>query len=221
MFGKLFGSKTAEQEIPGKDRAIIHETVPDEVLYPDGKPGPEGKDMSWLDAKPENRTERPPVAEKPAPAPAQPKARPPARPQTAPATPPVAPEMNANAPIEVVGDRPPFPYGWLVVVEGPGTGAWFPLLRGRSDIGVDAGQTIRLAFGDPGIAAERHASLAYDETRHAFILSGEAALRLNGSGLGAPTTLRDGDVFTLGGTSLRLVALCSQNFHWAEKLMGR
>ncbi|MBT8423488.1 MAG: FHA domain-containing protein [Silicimonas sp.] len=220
MFVKLFGGKDRATGSPKRDRAIIHQSVPDEVLYPDGKPDPAGKDMSWLDGgAPPNAGSPPTAAASPKTAP-PPKAKPAPAPAPAPkaAGPSPVADMPANAPIAASEDRPPFPYGWLVVVEGPGTGAWFPLFRGRSDIGGADGQTVRLGFGDGAVASQSHATLTYDEDQHTFRLDGEGQLRVNGAGHRAGMTLRDGDVFTLGGTSLRLVALCSQNFHWSEHI---
>ena len=90
------------------------------------------------------------------------------------------------------------------------------LEKGTSHIGSAEGQTIRLDFGDASVSPERHAALIYDEGVHAFILAGGygGSARLNGKPLAGRALLRDGDVFSLGGTSLRLVALCGQNFNW-------
>ncbi len=120
---------------------------------------------------------------------------------------------------EEASARPRFPYGWLVIVEGPGVGEWFLLERGVSHIGSAEGQTVRLDFDDATVAPIRHAAVAYDEGRDAFVLDSgpEAAVRLNGTAARSQATLRDGDVISVGGTSLRLVALCSSNFHWGSE----
>ncbi|MXQ06877.1 FHA domain-containing protein [Alphaproteobacteria bacterium GH1-50] len=151
---------------------------------------------------------------------AMPRQAPAAAPASATPAAPVAPTAPANAPAAQTGVRPRFPYGWLVIVEGPGTGDWYPLERGVSHIGSGAGQTVRLEHGDDAVHAEGHAVLNYDEAHHRFVLSCPegARLRVNGVQSDAPTGLRDGDVITVGGTALRLVALCSQNFHWSKDL---
>jgi hypothetical protein len=232
MLRKLMGRKrqSGEQTDRGsvkEDKAIIHHTVPDEVLYPD-RPAPSAADMSWLDTAPvkargeDNST--PPAfepsapAQEPAPAPAVSKVAPVRKVEPPAAPKPVQLRALDMAPNARTDGRPRFPYGWLVVVEGPGTGEWFPLERGMSHIGSSEGQTVQLDFGDAGVVQDRHAALGYDEERHAFVVSSDAAFRVNGVEQTGAASLRDGDVFTVSGTSLRLVALCSQNFHWAEHI---
>lgn len=206
MLGKLFGRNGGAK--PKKDVAIIHQSVPDEVLNIQPE-HPETLDTSWMDStnivdKPASaKTRTPPAAAVQPPSP-------PAQIQM----PPAAPSAFAN-PKAATGVR--CPHGWLVVVEGPGVGEWFVLEGGVSQIGQDADQTIPLTFGDTSIAHECHAQLSYDEAQHAFVLdnAGENGVRVNGVVANRPATLRDGDVITLAGTSLRLVALCSPNFNWS------
>ncbi|MDU8943520.1 FHA domain-containing protein [Ovoidimarina sediminis] len=205
------------------DALFIDEVNPERLLGPGHKP--EEKDMSWLDEAPVgDRPEAAPAA-KPAPAAAAPVARGLARtPRRAPEPEP-QPEpapVKRPAPNAEAAARAPFPHGWLVVVEGAGTGSWFVLERGLSQIGTAEGQAVRLGSGDDGIAAEGHAELYYDEPRHAFVLyrGEDRAVRLNGIPVTQPSILRDGDVIALGGTALRLVALCSQNFSWTAEMRG-
>jgi len=207
----------AGDEEHGDDGPIIHETVPEAVLYPHGQDAPT-EDRSWLDTVPIVEPVEQNVPE--------PETAPPAAERQEP-EPDGTDERCAN--VEEISDqvanreasaRPCFPYGWLVVVEGFGVGEWFPLERGVSHIGSAEGQTVRLDFGDPSVAPIRHAVLAYDETRHAFVLDSgpDAAVRLNGTSAQSRATLRDGDVISVGATSVRLVALCSPNFHWGSEL---
>ena len=243
MLGKLMGRRRGEDrpksKSPRDDKAIIHQTVPDEVFATRSDQLPP-QDQSWLDDVPVSGNDKPkakmadpapsPTAEpartpSAAPAPsAAPKASAPAAPvAVSPAATAKAPSLSgqpANSPSE---GRPRFPYGWLVVVEGPGTGEWFPLEKGTARIGGGADQTVQLDFGDASIKANAHASLAYDDARHGFLVEpgAGAQLRINGVTRSGTHDLRDGDVITLGGTSLRLVALCSQNFHWGSDLEAR
>lgn len=187
-------------------------TVPDEVLYPDRSDVP-AKDMSWLEALPLfDEPEDEPARPAPAPVVARKVV---AKTATAAPKPVKAERPEPNAEPE---GRPPFPYGWLVIVEGPGTGKWFPLERGASAIGGGDGQTVRLDFGDSDIKADRQVLLTYDETRHSFVAESTSTFRVNGEICKSERVLRDGDVFTIGATSLRIVALCSRNFHWAEHI---
>lgn len=232
MLGKLIGRKKksgekAERGSTVEDKAIIHQSVPDEVLYPD-RPAPSAADMSWLDRGTAKDTAETPSAQEvpvasvgtapiaPVPPVARRKPVPASKPRVE--TKPLAARIPDQAPNASSEGRPRYPYGWLVVVEGPGTGEWFPLERGRTLIGRAPGQTVQLDFGDAGIAAERHTELGYDEERHGFVVQSDTGFRVNGVERNGAMPLRDGDVFTVSGTSLRLVALCSQNFHWAEHI---
>lgn len=232
MLGRLIGRKkpsegNSERGSAEDDEAIIHLSVPDEVLYPD-RPAPSAADMSWLDSGGATETKLPPSRPEAATgsvetAPIAP-ARHVARVKPVPSTGrgieqvPVQARFPELVPNDSTEGRPRYPYGWLVVVEGPGTGEWFPLERGRTQIGRAPGQTVQLDFGDEGIAADCHAELGYDEERHGFVVKSDVGLRVNGVERSGATSLRDGDVFTMAGTSVRLVALCSQNFHWAEHI---
>jgi len=209
MLGKIFGRKDGAK--PKKDVAIIHQSVPDEVLNIQPK-HPETLDTSWMNET--NVVDKPKAAQAPR-APAAKVKETPAAPPT-PETPKVRPQPSDDAnPKSTSGVR--YPHGWLVVVEGPGVGEWFVLERGVSQIGQNADQTIPLTFGDASIADQCHAQISYDDSQHAFVLddAGENGLRLNGVVANRPATLRDGDIITAGGTSLRLVALCSKNFNWS------
>ena len=227
IFERLIGRRRSDEgagaspQKPKKDKAIIHQSVPEEVLAPREKPiNP--PDSSWMDKVGTRKDAAPATAPAPKPAaPAPARATAAARPQPSPQpAAPVAPTAPANAPAASATGRPRFPYGWLVIVEGPGTGDWYPLERGVSHIGSGEGQTVRLLHGDDAVRAEGHAVLDYDEAHHRFVLSGPegAGLRVNGVQTDAPAALRDGDVISVGGTALRLVALCSQNFHWTKDL---
>jgi len=204
MLGKIFGRKDAGKA--RKDVAIVHQSVPDEVLNIEPK-HPETLDTSWMNAT--NIVEKPKQAK----APVSPAVVKPVKPRVKAAA-PVPPSATAN-PRAATGVRCPF--GWLVVVEGSGVGEWFVLERGVTHIGRDEGQTVCLDFGDESISAHGHAQISYDEARHCFVLdkAGQDGLRVNGVVADRPTALRDGDIVTTGGTGLRLVALCSPNFNWS------
>lgn len=224
--GKLIGRRRKPDDAADADldpdEAIIHQSVPKAVLDVPREDVPE-VDRSWMEAVP--------LAGSHQRAATQPRAL----------SPPQVSDIQEDRADEIAesdgrdietGDsvgqvanpaasaRPRFPCGWLVVVEGPGVGEWFVLERGVSQIGSAEGQTVRLDFGDDTVRPTRHAVVACDTTRHDFTLESgpDAAVRVNGVGAGARHALRDGDVISVGGTSLRLVALCSPNFHWDPQL---
>jgi hypothetical protein len=216
MIGRIFGRKEPGGRINGVDKPIVHQSVPDEVLNKPAEDAPPA-DMSWMDSTPipQKATQpQPEVVETVSES--QPEAQEvagqawDAGSDTGTETPKNA---AANPPTE---DRVKYPHGWLVVVEGAGVGEWFVLEGGVSHIGREEGQTVRLDYGDSSIAPVRHAELTYNEKFHVFELGdgGQSAVRLNGTVPRLPAKLRDGDVISVGETSLRLVGLCTPNFNW-------
>ena len=227
MLGKLFGSDGKPSK--KKDKAIVHQSVPEEVLFPNGRKTSES-DTSWMDdvfeekakAEPSEkaaplddvpptpayvapaRSAKPAAAAKPVPhAAAQPGAV-----RVESNDPPLAfPSATPNARTD---DRPRFPVGWLVTVEGEGVGNWVPLEEGVSTLGGASDATIPLGKGG--------AAIAYDPAANVFSISATAAqnVRLNGTPISGPSRLRDGDVIGFEGMALKLVALCSGNFRWSE-----
>lgn len=113
-----------------------------------------------------------------------------------------------------------FPVGWLVVVAGPGAGASFALHDGVAKIGRGEDQTVPLAFGDNSISRENHLSIAFDPEQSAFYIgqSGRSNIvRLNNKPLLSTEQVRSGDQIRVGETTLRLVALCGEDFNWSAK----
>lgn len=114
----------------------------------------------------------------------------------------------------------PFPVGWLVVVAGPGRGAAFALHDGVSRIGRGEDQTVCLNFGDNSISRENHVLIAYDQEASAFFIgqSGRSNIvRLNNKPLLSTEQIRSGDQIRVGETTLRLAALCGEDFSWTAK----
>lgn len=114
----------------------------------------------------------------------------------------------------------PFPVAWLVVVAGPGLGASFALHDGVSKIGRGDDQTVCLNFGDNAISRENHVSVAYDSEQNALFIgqSGRSNIvRLNNKPLLSTEQMRSGDQVRIGETTLRLVALCGDDFSWTAK----
>lgn len=111
-----------------------------------------------------------------------------------------------------------YPTGWLVIKEGPGRGAAFPVMRGVSQIGRGSDQTIALDFGDMAISRQHHAAIAYDPMTHQFHIGhgGKSNLvRLNGKPLLSTVVAGDGDEIQIGETTLVLKVLCTADFNWA------
>jgi FHA domain len=116
-----------------------------------------------------------------------------------------------------------YPTGWLIIKEGPGRGAAFPLTQGVSQIGRGVDQTVALDFGDMAISRQNHASIAYDPSTHRFHVGhgGKSNLvRLNGKPLLSTETVGDGDEIQIGETTLILKVLCSPAFNWSDTDAG-
>jgi hypothetical protein len=116
-----------------------------------------------------------------------------------------------------------YPTGWLIIKEGPGRGAAFPLTQGVSQIGRGVDQTVALDFGDMAISRQNHAAIAYDPTSHRFHIGhgGKSNLvRLNGKPLLSTEVVGDGDEIQIGETTLLLKVLCTPAFNWAASDAG-
>lgn len=113
---------------------------------------------------------------------------------------------------------PVFPAGWLVVIDGPGRGAYFAVTTHVSTIGRGADQDVALDFGDMSISRSGHASVLYDgEQNRFFIGHGNKAnvVRRNGQPVLATEEMFHGDMIRIGKTTLRFVALCGEDFTWS------
>ncbi len=111
-----------------------------------------------------------------------------------------------------------FPVGWLVVTKGEGFGHSFSLLSGVSKIGRGEDQAVKLDFGDTAISRDNHAAIAFDEELNQFFLGhgGKSnVVRLNGKPVLSTEELFDGDEIRIGETTLKFIALCSDEFTWA------
>jgi hypothetical protein len=116
-----------------------------------------------------------------------------------------------------------FPTGWLIIKDGPGRGAVFPLAQGVSHIGRGSDQTVALDFGDMAISRQNHAAVAYDAATHQFHVGhgGKSNLvRLNGKPLLSTELLVDGDEIQIGETTLLLKVLCTPAFNWSSAEAG-
>ena len=203
MVGKLFRRK--------RDKAIIHKSVPEEVLFPDGRRNSEA-DTSWMDAVLPEAKAAPATPSRQA-SNVSPKSAPrvqKAGAESEIASPPKAvpisfPDGRSNPASE---GRPKYPVGWLVAIEGESAGEWAPLEVGISSLGPEEAATITSRTGK--------AAIAFVEAENIFVVSsdGGQGVRLNGLLIGEPTRLRDGDVIGLGETAYKLVALCNGNFRW-------
>lgn len=124
------------------------------------------------------------------------------------------PESNG-----VAATIPMFPVGWMLVIEGPGRGASYPLHAGMSQVGRGSDQAVRLDFGDSAISRTGHAAIVYDPEAKTFLLGqgGKSNIvRLNGTPVIQNEPLKDGDHIKVGETVLQLKTLCGDDFDWSN-----
>lgn len=116
--------------------------------------------------------------------------------------------------------RTEFPFGWVVIIKGPGRGNAIAIGAGVSQIGRGDDQAIQLDFGDNSISRENHAAIAFDPEDRKFYLGhgGKANIvRLNGKPVLSTEPLSDGDLIRIGETTMTFVAFCGEDFIWENE----
>ena len=110
--------------------------------------------------------------------------------------------------------------GWLVIVGGPGLGAYRPIYEGNNTLGRNSSQRIPIDFGDDAISAEEQAYIRYDSADRRFLfvpnLTKTNVVAVNNAKPTAATPLSAMDVITVGRTQLVFVPFCGEEFDWAE-----
>ena len=146
----------------------------------------------------------------------------PAKPASSPAPmPPQKTQLVRGAQKPVRSDFAADPVvGWLVIIGGPGLGAYRPIFEGNNTIGRNASQRIPIDFGDDAISAEEQAFLRYDSADRQFLLVPNLAktnvIAVNESKPTAAVKLVAMDVITMGRTQLVFVPFCGDEFDWSE-----
>jgi len=110
--------------------------------------------------------------------------------------------------------------GWLVVVGGPGLGAFRPIYEGNNAVGRSKHQRIPLDFGDDTISSEEQAYIRYDSMDRSFLfvpnLSKTNIVAINDKKPTGALKLELMDVITMGRTQLAFVPFCGEEFDWSE-----
>ena len=110
--------------------------------------------------------------------------------------------------------------GWLVVVGGPGLGAYRPVYEGNNTVGRAASQRIAIDFGDDAISSEEQAYIRYDSAERSFLFVPNLAktniVSVNGKRPTAAVVLAAMDVIVMGRTQLVFVPFCGPEFDWSE-----
>ena len=109
---------------------------------------------------------------------------------------------------------------WLVIVGGPGLGAYRPIYEGNNTIGRGAGQRIPIDFGDDAISSEEQAFIRYDSSERSFLFVPNLAktniVSVNDKRPTGAVELAAMDLITMGRTQLVFVPFCGPEFDWSE-----
>lgn len=110
--------------------------------------------------------------------------------------------------------------GFLVVVGGPGLGAFRPVFEGNNTIGRAASNRVPLDFGDDAISSEAQAYIRYDSSERSFLfvpnLAKTNVVSVNDKKPTGAVDLKPMDVITLGRTQVAFLAFCGSKFDWSE-----
>ncbi len=110
--------------------------------------------------------------------------------------------------------------GFLVVVGGPGLGAFRPIYEGNNTIGRTQANRIPFDFGDDSISAEEQAYLRYDSADRSFLfvpnLAKTNVVSVNDKRPAGAVELKAMDVIVLGRTQAAFVPFCGADFDWSE-----
>lgn len=115
--------------------------------------------------------------------------------------------------------------GWLVVVGGPGLGAFRPIFIGSNAIGSDPRQRIPIDFGDEYISKEEQAYVRYDpDDRQFLFIPNLAKTNIVSIDNVKPTSavrLHAYDIISMGRTQLVFIPFCSEEFDWSDLPLGK
>jgi hypothetical protein len=115
--------------------------------------------------------------------------------------------------------------GWLVVVGGPGLGAFRPIYEGNNSMGRAKTQRIAIDFGDDTISSEEQAYIRYDSADRSFLFVPNMAktnvVSINSKKPTAAVALSAMDVITMGRTQLAFIPFCGDDFDWSELGEGK
>ncbi len=110
--------------------------------------------------------------------------------------------------------------GWLVVVGGPGLGAFRPIYEGNNAVGRGSDQRIPIDFGDNTISSTEQAYIRYDSMDRSFLfvpnLAKTNVVAVNNKKPTGAVKLELMDVITMGRTQLAFVPFCGEEFDWSE-----
>ena len=109
---------------------------------------------------------------------------------------------------------------WLVIIEGPGLGAYRPVFEGNNCLGRAPTQHIQINFGDDTISNEEQAYIRYDCQDRSFLfvpnLSKTNVVAVNSRKPTAALPLKAMDIISMGKTRMAFVPFCGKEFDWSD-----
>ncbi len=110
--------------------------------------------------------------------------------------------------------------GILVVIGGPGKGAFRGLFYGNNPLGRSAKERVPLDFGDEAISQTEQAFIRYDHESRCFWFIPNLAkpniVYVNDEKPMAPVELSEGSEIRIGQTRLRFFPICGHMFDWSD-----
>lgn len=109
--------------------------------------------------------------------------------------------------------------GWLVVVKGPGKGAFSPLGYGMNSMGRSPSNRVSLNYGDDEISRDNHATLTYDPRGRKYYImpgGGQNLAYIDDQPVLVPAELILNQEISLGKTTMRFVPFCGERFDWQD-----
>jgi hypothetical protein len=109
---------------------------------------------------------------------------------------------------------------FLVVIGGPGLGAFRPVFEGNNTVGRSTANRIVLDFGDDSISSDAQAYIRYDSSDRSFLfvpnLAKTNVVSVNEQRPTAAVPLAAMDILTFGRTQIAFVPFCGEDFDWSE-----
>ncbi len=108
----------------------------------------------------------------------------------------------------------------LLVISGPGKGAYRPLFYGNNSLGRSPKERVPLNFGDDTISNTEQLYIRYDHEDRQFILIPNLAksniVAVNEEKPTGPVLLPSGSIIKMGNTQLLFYPICGPNFDWSD-----
>jgi hypothetical protein len=108
---------------------------------------------------------------------------------------------------------------WLVCTEGINKGRSYPIHPGKNFIGSGDGMDVQI-LGDSKVDRDRHAILAYDDSKwEANLLPGESKglVYHEETAIYVPTPLKAFSAIGIGASKFRYIPLCGDEHKWKEQ----